>query len=122
MTQKTIANNIGRSERTVQRRLSNKNRERWGVDPLTRRRVIQEFDDHIAAAVQYHLQADLRSNFGVILIGDRFVRVGVLKIGKEKPKAYRFCTNIYGTSFDLIRSRVLRRRVARHKRDNLATH
>jgi len=120
VSQKTIASRMGRSERTIQRRLSNKNRIRWGTHSLTRRRVIQEFDnDRIAAAVQYHLQADTGSNFGTIRIGDRKAIVGVIKIGKEKPKAYRLLPNVYAANFELIGGETLRRRIFKYKKNNL---
>jgi predicted DNA-binding protein (UPF0251 family) len=119
ISQQAIAKRTGRSRRTVQRRLQNANRLRWGCDPLSRRRVIQSFDQKIEATVQYHLLIDLRSKFGVIRRKGRLIHVGILKIGKESPRAYRLMTNIYKPSFLLHSRPSIRRRVATFKKESI---
>jgi hypothetical protein len=49
--------------------------------------------------------------------------VGVLRVGKEPPKAYRLLTNIYAIDYILKGKRGLRRSVKGHsKRSNKPAH
>lgn len=112
ITQVELGKRLGRTERTIRRRLSNKSRARWGIAPLNRRRVIQEFTPAVEKRMGEYLQA-LRTDFVSVAFGDRTIQVGKIKIGNEAARPYRLLTNIYEFGFELLSGRKHRAKLNR---------
>jgi hypothetical protein len=112
ITQVELGKRMGKSDRTISRRLSNKNRKRLGIEPLHRRRVIQEFDEATENRLGVYLDC-IKSTHASVQIGDRPINVGLIKIGDEPIRPYRLLTNIYASDFELLPGRRERRRLNR---------
>lgn len=109
-TQKEIGQQLNRSERTIQRRLSNRNRIRCGIAPLNRRRVLREFPKDVEKRLDEYL-IHLGTDFASVEVGGEIIQVGRISIGEEGPRVYRLLTNIYEFTFPLLSSKRARNRV-----------
>jgi porphobilinogen deaminase len=121
ISQLAIALKMKRSRATIQNRLRNKNRARWGIELLNRRRVIREFAPDVEKRMGEYLD-HIGSNFAAIKLEESFVsHVGRIKIGEEQARPYQLLTNIYEFSFELLPGKRVREklnRLAKRIRDN----
>lgn len=102
ISQEAIAKSMKRSRQTIQNRLRNTNRVRWGATPLNRRRVVREFTPAVEKRVGEYLD-HIGTNFAAIKLEDSHIsHVGLIKIGEEKARPYQLLTNIYDFCFQLI--------------------
>lgn len=109
-TQRDIGQQLNRSERTIQRRLSNRNRVGYGIAPLNRRRVLREFPKEVEKRLDEYL-THIGTDFASVEFGGEIIQVGRISIGEEGPRVYRLLTNIYEFSFPLMSNKRARSRV-----------
>ena len=109
-TQKDISQQLNRSERTIQRRLSNRTRIGYGIAPLNRRRVLREFPKDIEKRLSEYL-THIGTDFASVEFGGDLIQIGRISIGDEGPRVYRLLTNIYEFNFELLGSKRARSRV-----------
>ena len=107
VTQKQVAKHLGRDERTIRRRSSNRQRARYGIAPLNRRRVLKELPPDVEKRFTEYL-SQTNVNFAAVAYGDSIIQIGRIKIGNEPFRTYRLLTNIYEFDFQLIRARRVR--------------
>lgn len=112
VTQAEIANRLGRCDRTIRRRLSNKTRVRSGIAPLNRRRVLQTLPPDVQKRYSEYLK-HIHSDFASVQYGDRIIQIGRIKIGEEESRVYRLLSNIYEFAFPLLTARRARSRLKR---------
>jgi hypothetical protein len=119
VSQKAIAKRLGRSERTIQRRLSNRFRKRVEVDPLQRRRVIRELTPQIERQVKHALEAEYRSSYAQVIIDGRLIQVGTIKVSGERARPYQLLTNVYSCDHVLIPDKGVRARLNQYRKELL---
>lgn len=115
VTHDEISKRLGRSSRTIARRLSNTTRIRYGIAPLHRRRVIQKLAPDVEKRATEYLN-HMHLDFASLSLGDRIVQIGRFKIGEEAPQIYRLLTNVYSfndDAFVLLSARCARARTKR---------
>ena len=112
ISQARVAQQQGRSAKTISRRLQNVNRERWGLEPLDRRRVIQKFPKDQEALMGYRLET-LKVRYAALQHEGELIQVGLIKLRNDKARPYRMLTNVYACDDVLIGARPTRKRLKR---------
>jgi hypothetical protein len=115
VTQEEIGKRLGRSTRTIKRRLNNTTRIRYGIAPLNRRRVIQELAPDVEKRFADYLN-HMNLDFASVKYGNLVIQIGRFKVGEEKVRIYRLLTNAYDfneNAFTLLSARCARARTKR---------
>lgn len=113
VSQRWVAKKQKRSEPTARRRLSAKSRQKYGLNPLQRRRVAYEIGcDVFAARVQTYLEYELGCDYGAIEHEGHIKIVALLDLGNGRLP-YVLLTNVYGTDIEVFPCKYLRFRINR---------